>query len=303
MIWGLHNYIDANRFRTRGTRALLRAVKGDVWFTETGGLVVRRNGSTVEFPRLDAPRREGDELRVPAGRALPARQARVLLPLVTGADAARHLGLGARRPPRPAPPAYEVLLNGCDKHERSHCWSRSRCSPRRLRRRVQGRDLRRRQGDRPHGHGLLADVGPGRTRTATSSTREKLALSDAGGRAGALAVNFASLELVGADDDALQAQAVRRAIADPQIIAAIVDATPVTVPLFNAAGHPAGRAPAATRAWPPTRRRCPRASARSATLADRRRRRPTSGAASQAAFGRDPAPARRATAIARWRAS
>jgi hypothetical protein len=24
-IWGLHNYIDANRFRTSGTRALLRA--------------------------------------------------------------------------------------------------------------------------------------------------------------------------------------------------------------------------------------------------------------------------------------
>ena len=50
VIWGLHNYIDANRFRTRGTKALLRTVKGDVWFTETGGLVVRRNGSTVAFP-------------------------------------------------------------------------------------------------------------------------------------------------------------------------------------------------------------------------------------------------------------
>jgi hypothetical protein len=50
VIWGLHNYIDANRFRSRGTRALLRAVKGDIWFTETGGLVMRRNGSTVKFP-------------------------------------------------------------------------------------------------------------------------------------------------------------------------------------------------------------------------------------------------------------
>ncbi len=63
---------------------------------------------------------------------------------------------------------------------------------------------------------------------------QKLALSDAGGRAGALAVNFTSLEL--GDDDTLQAEAVRRAIADPQIIAAIVDANTVTVPLFNAAG-------------------------------------------------------------------
>ncbi len=50
VIWGLHNYIDANRFRTSGTRALLKAVKGDVWFTETGGLVMRRNGSKIAFP-------------------------------------------------------------------------------------------------------------------------------------------------------------------------------------------------------------------------------------------------------------
>ncbi len=50
VLWGLHNYIDANRFRSTGTRALLKAVKGNVWFTETGGLVTRRNGSTVAFP-------------------------------------------------------------------------------------------------------------------------------------------------------------------------------------------------------------------------------------------------------------
>ena len=63
---------------------------------------------------------------------------------------------------------------------------------------------------------------------------EKLALSDAGGRAGPLAVNFTSLEH--GEDASLQAEAVRRAIADPQVIAAIVDANTVTVPLFNAAG-------------------------------------------------------------------
>jgi hypothetical protein len=64
---------------------------------------------------------------------------------------------------------------------------------------------------------------------------EKLALADAGGRAGSFAVNFTALDL-GAPDAKLQAQAARRAISDPQIIAAIVDATNVTVPLFNAAG-------------------------------------------------------------------
>ena len=38
-IWGLHNYTDTNRFHSTGTRAFLRAVKGQVWLTETGGLV------------------------------------------------------------------------------------------------------------------------------------------------------------------------------------------------------------------------------------------------------------------------
>jgi hypothetical protein len=38
-IWGLHNYSDTNRFRSTGTRAVLAAVHGQVWLTETGGVV------------------------------------------------------------------------------------------------------------------------------------------------------------------------------------------------------------------------------------------------------------------------
>jgi hypothetical protein len=53
-IWAINNYIDANRFRTRGTRSLLRATKARIWFTETGGLVRRDNGSKVEF--ADSPK-------------------------------------------------------------------------------------------------------------------------------------------------------------------------------------------------------------------------------------------------------
>ena len=37
-LWGLHNYRDANRFRTIGTKTLLRTVKGQIWLTETGGI-------------------------------------------------------------------------------------------------------------------------------------------------------------------------------------------------------------------------------------------------------------------------
>src|SRR3954452_12296748 len=64
---------------------------------------------------------------------------------------------------------------------------------------------------------------------------EKLALSDAGGRSGSYLVNFVSLDL-GGSDVAAEAEASRRAINDPAIIAAIVEATKTTVPLFNAAG-------------------------------------------------------------------
>jgi hypothetical protein len=38
-IWGLHNYGDVNRKRTSGTRALLSLVPGEVWLTETGGIL------------------------------------------------------------------------------------------------------------------------------------------------------------------------------------------------------------------------------------------------------------------------
>jgi hypothetical protein len=38
-IWGLHNYSDINRLESWRTRALIKAFGGQVWLTETGGLV------------------------------------------------------------------------------------------------------------------------------------------------------------------------------------------------------------------------------------------------------------------------
>ncbi len=49
-IWGLHNYIDANRFRTSGTRALLKATRGTIWITESGGIVKRTNPNKTPLP-------------------------------------------------------------------------------------------------------------------------------------------------------------------------------------------------------------------------------------------------------------
>jgi hypothetical protein len=38
-IWGLHNYRDTNGGTSHKTRELLRTVHGDIWLTETGGIV------------------------------------------------------------------------------------------------------------------------------------------------------------------------------------------------------------------------------------------------------------------------
>jgi hypothetical protein len=50
-IWGLHNYSDLNRLQSWRTRELSRAMGGQVWLTETGGIVqfkpsfLNKNGS------------------------------------------------------------------------------------------------------------------------------------------------------------------------------------------------------------------------------------------------------------------
>jgi hypothetical protein len=49
--WGLHDYLDANRLQTVRTEQLLRAVRGEVWLTEVGGIVARRNSSPVPIPQ------------------------------------------------------------------------------------------------------------------------------------------------------------------------------------------------------------------------------------------------------------
>ncbi len=50
-IWGLHNYIGANRLQVGSTLALLRATRSEIWFTETGGVVARHNDSRAAFPQ------------------------------------------------------------------------------------------------------------------------------------------------------------------------------------------------------------------------------------------------------------
>jgi len=109
-IWGLHNYADTNRFRSSGLRDMLAAVKGEVWLTETGGLV--QFGAS--FPR--------DEQRAARATAYALEQARanervgrIYLYNWTGADAKARFDAGLIAPDGTARPAFDVLRRELDR--------------------------------------------------------------------------------------------------------------------------------------------------------------------------------------------
>ena len=60
--WGLHNYVEANRFHTTSLKKLLRRVRGQIWLTEVGGLVARRRKRPETVKRI--PESKWHALRV-----------------------------------------------------------------------------------------------------------------------------------------------------------------------------------------------------------------------------------------------
>jgi hypothetical protein len=67
--WGLHNYVDTNRFRTTATEALITATKGQIWLTEVGGIVNRTNKRKVGFE--ESPAHAAQALRWLFDRLVP----------------------------------------------------------------------------------------------------------------------------------------------------------------------------------------------------------------------------------------
>jgi len=68
--WGLHNYVEANRFKQLRLRQFLRTQpQSEIWLTETGGLVRRDNASTTDIP--EGARHAGDVTRYIFDRILP----------------------------------------------------------------------------------------------------------------------------------------------------------------------------------------------------------------------------------------
>jgi hypothetical protein len=47
--WALHNYVSANRFDATRTKELLKATKGQIWLTEVGGLVKKKNNGGAKL--------------------------------------------------------------------------------------------------------------------------------------------------------------------------------------------------------------------------------------------------------------
>jgi hypothetical protein len=106
-IWGLHNYSDTNRNSTTRTRAFLRAVRGSVWLTETGGIV--KFGAN--FPG-------GSKGQARAARALKlmfkiadmsSRIKRLYIFQWTGAPASARFDAGLTNPNGTARPGYRVV--------------------------------------------------------------------------------------------------------------------------------------------------------------------------------------------------
>lgn len=110
-IWGLHNYTGMNRLSNASTRSFLARVPGRVWLTETGGLVMRNNGSAVRLPAS-----AGHAAKVTSyilGRALRAQGPRVrrvyLFHWDTGPIAPRTWDSGFIGPDGVPRPALAVL--------------------------------------------------------------------------------------------------------------------------------------------------------------------------------------------------
>ena len=103
-IWGLHNYSDTNRFRNRGTRALLAAVPGEVWLTETGGIV--KFGSNFPYD----PRRAARALNYTIDLARDSgRITRIYVYNWTGTERSARFDSGLVGPDGRPRPAYDVV--------------------------------------------------------------------------------------------------------------------------------------------------------------------------------------------------
>ncbi len=102
-LWGLHNYSDVTRARTTMTDALLALVDGDVWITETGGIV-----RWAHWPYDEARARASVERAFAIADAHPGRIPRLYL-YQWRASAAEAWDSGLLRPDGTPRPSFAAL--------------------------------------------------------------------------------------------------------------------------------------------------------------------------------------------------
>lgn len=111
--WGLHDYLDANRLQTVRTTALLHAVRGEVWLTEVGGIVARRNHSPIPIPQGKAHAAEAMRFIFDRLARLSARVTRIYIYAwrsVTPQDSWDSALIGSDGAARPALAVLERVL-------------------------------------------------------------------------------------------------------------------------------------------------------------------------------------------------
>jgi PKD repeat protein len=109
-LWGLHNYTDTNRFRSRGTNALLQTVKGTVWLTETGGVVrfVTQKG-VVALPKSESRARKAMDYMFRLAEANAKRIKRIYVYQWKVNNLFDRFDAGVVRPDGTPRPSYNVL--------------------------------------------------------------------------------------------------------------------------------------------------------------------------------------------------
>jgi PKD repeat protein len=109
-LWGLHNYTDTNRFRSRGTNALLQTVKGTVWLTETGGVVrfVTQKG-VVALPKSESRARKAMDYMFRLAEANAKRIKRIYVYQWKVNNSFDRFDAGVVRPDGTPRPSYNVL--------------------------------------------------------------------------------------------------------------------------------------------------------------------------------------------------
>jgi hypothetical protein len=111
-VWGLHNYSDVNRRRASGTLAVLRTVPGQVWLTETGGVVKFGNSFPYSQSRAAARTRFMFALADRYSRlrsGLRSRVARIYPYSWTGVARGERFDAGLTNPDGSVRPAYRVF--------------------------------------------------------------------------------------------------------------------------------------------------------------------------------------------------